>query len=55
MATENAEQIAVFLKEDTLNVHFIQELRQQRNKLNRRREGRLLNLVGLVVYGGPLV
>ena len=31
-------------EEDALNVQLIQELRQQRDKLDRRREGRLLNL-----------
>ena len=53
MAAESAERMAV-LKE-VLNVQLIQELRQQRNELDRRREGRLLNPVGLVVYGGPPV
>jgi hypothetical protein len=55
IAAENAKRMAVLPEEDTLNVHLIQELRQQRNKLNRRREGRLLNPVGPVVYGGPPV
>ena len=41
--------------EEALNVQLIQELRQQRNELDCRREGKLLNLVGPVVYGGRLV
>jgi len=44
MATENVKQIAVLLEEDILNVQLIQELRQQGNKLNRQKEGRLLDL-----------
>jgi hypothetical protein len=28
VAAENAERMAVFLKEDILNIHLIQELRQ---------------------------
>jgi len=40
---EGAKQIDILLEEDALNVQLIQELRQQRNKLNRRREGRLLD------------
>ena len=55
VAIEGAERIDALPKEDALNIQLIQELRQQRNKLDRRREGRLLNLVGPVVYGGPLV
>ena len=55
IAIENAKRIAVLLEEDALNIQLIQELRQQRNELYRRREERLLNLVGPVVYGGPLV
>ena len=43
MATENAERMAVLLEEDALNVQLIQELQQQRNELDRRREGRLLD------------
>ena len=54
IATENAKRMDVLL-EDPLNIQLIQELRQQRNELYRRREERLLNLVGPVVYGGPPV
>jgi len=43
MAAENVERMAILPEEDVLNVQLIQELRQQRNKLNRRREGRLLD------------
>ena len=43
MAVENVERMAVLPEEDVLNVQLIQELRQQRNELDRRREGRLLN------------
>ena len=42
IATENAERMAVL--EEVLNVQLVQELRQQRNELDRRREGRLLDL-----------
>ena len=52
MATENAERMAVLPEEDALNVQLIQELRQQRNELNRRREGRLLNPVRSGVQKG---
>jgi hypothetical protein len=55
MAAENAERMAVLPEEDVLNIQLIQELRQQRTELDRRRGGRLLNLVGPVVYGGPPV
>jgi len=44
VAIEGAKQIDVLPEEDALNVQLIQELRQQRDELNRRREGRLLNL-----------
>jgi len=43
MATENIKRMAVFPEEEVLSVRLIQELRQQRNKLNRQREGRLLD------------
>jgi hypothetical protein len=43
MATESAERMAV-LEEEVLNVQLIQELRQQRNELDRQREGRLLDV-----------
>ena len=43
MAAESAERMAV-LEEEVLNVQLVQELRQQRNELDRRREGRLLDL-----------
>jgi hypothetical protein len=55
VATEGAEQMDTLPEEDALNIQLVQELRQQRRELNRRREGRLLDLVGPVVYGGPLV
>ena len=42
MAAESAERMAVL--EEVLNVQLVQELRQQRNELDRRREGRLLDL-----------
>ena len=45
IAVENAKWMAILPKEDVLNVHFIQELWQQRNELDRWREGRLLDLV----------
>ena len=41
----------VLLEEDALNVQLIQELRQQRDELDRRREGRLLDTG---VHGGAL-
>jgi len=51
VAIEGAKQIDILPEEDTLNVQLIQELQQQRDKLNRRREGRLLNLG---IYRGAL-
>ena len=51
VAEEGAKQMDVLPEEDALNVQFIQELRQQRDKLDHRREGRLLD-VG--VHGGVL-
>ena len=52
IAVENAKRIAVLPEEDVLNVHLIQELQQQGNELDRRREGRLLNLVRSGVQKG---
>ena len=55
VAIEGAERMDTLPEEDALNIQLIQELRQERNKPDRRRERRLLDLVGPVVYGGPLV
>ena len=55
VAAENAERMAVLPEEDILNVQLMQELRQQRNEISCRREGRLLDLVGPVVHGGAVV
>ena len=52
IAVENAKRMAVLPKEDVLNVHLIQELRQQRNELDRRREGRLFDPVRSGVQKG---
>jgi hypothetical protein len=54
MATEGAERMDVLPEEDPLNVQLIQELRQQRNKLDRQREGRLLNLARPGIHGEAL-
>ena len=43
------------LLEEVLNVQLIQELRQQRNELDRRREGRLFSLVSPDVHKGALM
>ena len=51
IAAEGAKQIDVLPEEDPLNVQLIQELRQQRDELDRRREGRLLDAG---VHGGAL-
>ena len=51
IAIESAERMAV-LEEEVLNVQLIQELRQQKNKLSRRREGRLIDPARLGVHGG---
>ena len=51
MATENTERMDVLPEEDALNVQLIQELRQQRDELDRRREGGLLDAG---VHGGAL-
>ena len=50
MATESAERMTAL--EEALNVQLIQELRQQRNELDRRREGRLLDPVRSGVQKG---
>ena len=55
MAIEGAKRMDVLLEEDFLNIQLIQELRQQRNKLDRRREGRPVDLVRLGVHGGALM
>ena len=55
VAIEGAERMDTLLEEDALNIRLVQELRQQRKELDRRRKGRLLDLVGPVVYGGPPV
>ena len=52
MAIENAKRMDVLLEEDPLNIQLIQELRQQRGELDRRREGRLLDAG---VHGGALM
>ena len=44
VAAENVERMAVLPEEDVLNLQLIQGLRQQRNELDRRREGRLLDI-----------
>jgi hypothetical protein len=54
VAVEGAKRIDVLPEEDALNVQLIQELRQQRNQLDRRREGRLLDPVRSGVHGGAL-
>jgi hypothetical protein len=54
VAIEGAKRIDILPEEDPLNVQLIQELRQQRNKLNRQREGRLLNLARPGVHGEAL-
>ena len=40
---EGAKRIDILPEEDALNIQLIQELRQQRDELDRRREGRLLD------------
>ena len=35
VAVEGAERMNILLKEDALNIQLVQELRQQRNELNR--------------------
>ena len=51
VAEEGAKRMDVLPEEDALNVQLIQELRQQRDELDRRREGRLLDAG---VHGGAL-
>ena len=43
VAIEGAKRMDVLPEEDALNVQLIQELRQQRDEVDRRREGRLLD------------
>ena len=43
MAVEGAKRMDVLLEKDALNVQLIQELRQQRDELDCRRKGRLLD------------
>jgi len=52
VAVEGAERMDVLPEEDALNVQLIQELRQQRDGLDCRREGRLLDSG---VHEGPLM
>jgi len=52
IATEGAERMDT-LSEDVQNVQLIQELRQQRNKLNY--QGRLLDPVRPGIYRGALI
>jgi len=51
VAIEGAKQMDILLEEDALNIQLIQELWQQRDKLNRRRERRPLDLG---IYKGAL-
>ena len=55
VATENTKQMAVLPKENILNIQLIQKLRQQRNGLNHRRDGRLLSPVRPGIHGGALI
>jgi len=56
VAVDGAKRMDVLPEEDPLNVQLIQELRQQRNELDRRRrEGRLLDPAGPGVHGGALI
>ena len=55
MAAENAKRMTVLPEEDVLNVQLIQELRQQRNELNRGRDGGLLDPIRTGIYGGALM
>jgi hypothetical protein len=55
VVAEDAERMAILPEEDTQNIQLIQELRQQRNELDRRREGRVLNPVGPGIHGGALI
>jgi hypothetical protein len=54
VAAEGAKRMDILPEEDSLNIQLIQELRQQRNKLNHKREGRLLDLVRPGIHGGAL-
>ena len=54
IAAEGAERMDTLL-EDVQNVQLIQELQQQRNKLNRQREGRLLDLARPSMREGALI
>jgi hypothetical protein len=47
VAIEGAKRIDILLEEDALNIQLIQELRQQRDKLNRR-------LLDSGIHGGAL-
>jgi len=54
-ATENAERMTILPYGNTQEMQLVQELRQQGDKLNRKREGRLLDPVGPIVHGGVLM
>jgi len=54
-AVEGAERISVLSHENTQEMQLVRELRQQRDEVNRRREGRLLDLIGPIVHGGVLM
>ena len=45
MAKEGTERMDTLPEKNTLNIHLIQELQQQRNEISRQREERLLNPV----------
>ena len=55
IAIENAKRMAVLPEEDVLNIHLIQELRRQRNKLNRWRGERLFNPVKSGIQKGAQI
>jgi len=55
MAAEGAKRMDVLPEEDALNVQLVQELRQQRNEISRRRKGRLLDPVRPGIHGGALM
>jgi len=55
VAIEGAKRIDVLPEEEALNIRLIQELRQQRNKLNHQRKGRLLDPVRPGIHKGALI
>ena len=52
---EDAKQMTAFLEEDAQNIQLVQELWQQKDELNCRKNGRFFDLIGPAVHRGASV